>query len=291
MLALLSSVLWGTSDYMGGTLSRRLPPLAVVAVSQAFGLLLMVVVVLATGSWGSPGGYVGWAILASASGLTGLWAFYTALAMGTMAIVSPIAATGIVVPIIGGMLVGDTPGAIAWAGVATAIIGLSLVLIPQKEELDTDGPAAELADSRPVPHPRDHRRSIALAFVAALMFGTSLAAIAQGSLISPVMTMFSMRVFACIVLFTGALMVRSLGGFGRRDLPAAALIGFFDVGANLAYGLSAQGGSLVIAAVLGSLYPVVTVLLAWRLQHERLRLAQYVGVVVALVGVVLMSAS
>ncbi len=279
-LALLSSIMWGTSDFLGGTLARKRPPLAIVGVGQVAGLVVMVMVVLATQAWDAPIGYAAWAVLAAACGMLGLWAFYSALAMGTMGIVSPIAATGIVVPLLGGLLTGDVPSLLQAVGIVVAIAGMVSVMLPRKRDLASREPDRSA-----------HTKSVALAGFAALMFGTSLAAIAQGSLVSAVMTMTTMRVFSVIVLGIVALAMRSFGGMTWQDMPMAVTVGVLDVGANLMYGLSAASGQLVIAAVLGSLYPVVTVLLAWQIQHERLSRLQYAGIALAMLGVVLMSAS
>lgn len=274
-LALLSSLLWGGSDFLGGTMSRRRPPLAVVGVSQGFGLLFMAMVVLATGAWRQPLDYLPWVVLASATGIAGLWAFYSALATGTMGVVSPIAASGVVIPLLVGLYVGESPSALQGLGMALAVVGLILATGPQ---LSRDQ-ASSGSGARP----------ILLAFVAAVMFGCSLAAIAQGSLTSPVMTMAGMRVFGVTVLTIVALCLRSVGGMRKADLPMAAVIGILDVGANLTYGIAAASGQLAIAGVLGSLYPVVTVMLAYQIHQERLERIQYVGVSMALLGVVLLS--
>ena len=278
LLALLSSVLWGTSDFMGGVLARRRPALAIVGFGMAFGLIAMLVVALLTRSWSAPLGYLPWSVIASVSGVVGLWAFYTALSIGTMGIVSPIAATGIMVPLLGGLLAGDIPTPVQAAGAVLAILGLGFVVAPERRLVDAPGDAQSV-----------HTRSVVLAGVSALCFGTSLAAIAQGSLVSAVMTMTVMRACSVVIMIVVALCARSLGGINRPDLPVVALIGLFDVAANLTYGLSASGGALVIAAVLGSLYPVVTVLLAWRFVHERMRKIQYLGIACALLGMMFMS--
>lgn len=287
-LALLSSVLWGTSDFFGGMLSRRCHPLAIVGVGMSFGLLAMLIVTAFTQAWTAPLTYLPWAILASLSGLLGLWSFYTALSIGTMGVVSPIAAVGIVVPLLAGLVAGDIPSAVQGLGVLLAILGLGFVVAPEREVMDST--AQERAatptdiDARFV-----HKRSVILAILSAAMFGTSLMAIARGSLVSPVMTMTSMRVCSVLIMVVVAIWLRTLGGMTRRDVPQAGAIGIFDVSANLTYGIAASGGSLVVAAVLGSLYPVVTVLLAWRVLHERLRKIQYAGIALALLGVVFMS--
>ncbi|MEI8081758.1 MAG: DMT family transporter [Actinomycetes bacterium] len=288
VLALLSSFMWGTSDFLGGRLARRRPPLAIIGFGMAFGLGAMLIVMVLTRAWQAPLGYLPWAILASVTGLVGLAMFYRALAIGTMGVVSPIAAVGIVVPLVGGLLAGDIPSAVQAAGVVFAIVGLGFVVAPEREVMDsTDAEKAETvmdSDARSV-----HRQSILLAALSAVCFGLALTAIARGSLISPVMTMTTMRLCSVAMIIVVAVSLRSVGGVTRHDLPQTAIIGIFDVAANLTYGLAASGGALVVAAVLGSLYPVFTVLLAWRLLGERLRKIQYVGITLALLGVVLMS--
>ena len=95
LLALLSSLLWGGADFLGGTVSRRLPALLVVGASQFAGLLAITLVAVASGELDAPTGYLPWAVAAGIAGLIGLVAFYSALAMGTMGVVSPIAALGV----------------------------------------------------------------------------------------------------------------------------------------------------------------------------------------------------
>ncbi len=267
LLALMSSLLWGTSDFLGGTIARRLPVLAVVGASQVFGLIVMLAVATATGSWASPLGYVPWAVLGAVCGVLGLLAFYEALARGTMGIVAPIAATGVVLPLIVGLVGGDVLTGVEAIGIVVAVVGL----------ICATGPELRLGGDR---------RSLLLAMFAGVMFGITITAIAKGSLTSAVMTVTGIRIVSVSVVALLALAVRSVGGVKRHDLPALIVIGGFDTSANLCLGLAAASGQLTIAAILGSLYPVVTVLLAWRFHHERLRPVQYVGVVLAILGVI-----
>ncbi len=89
------------------------------------------------------------------------------------------------------------------------------------------------------------------------------------------------------ILYAGvALTRRSLGGVGRRDWPALVLVGLADLSANTLFALASSQGMVSVASVLGSLYPVVTILLARGVLGERLRRIQNVGVVLSLVGVV-----
>jgi uncharacterized membrane protein len=98
-LALCASLLWGTSDFLGGTAARRLPATGVVLVSQAAALVGVLVVASATGAFGAATGYLGWALAAAVVGVVALVSFYAALAEGTMGVVAPIAALGVVVPV------------------------------------------------------------------------------------------------------------------------------------------------------------------------------------------------
>jgi drug/metabolite transporter (DMT)-like permease len=103
------------------------------------------------------------------------------------------------------------------------------------------------------------------------------------------MTLTGMRTTSVTAFVLVGLAVRSVGGLGGRDVPALALVGLGDVGANLLYGLATQRGFLSIVSVLGSLYPVVTVLLARGVLHERLMRVQLVGVASTLLGVALVA--
>src|SRR6476619_4827097 len=126
VLALLSSVLWGGADFLGGTISRRAHVVLVVGASQAISLLVVLPVALATGGFGDPTGYLPWAIATGLVGMASLMAFYAALAVGTMGVVAPVAATGVVVPVAIGLGQGDRPAAFQVLGVALAIAGIVL---------------------------------------------------------------------------------------------------------------------------------------------------------------------
>jgi len=271
VLALLSSVMWGSADFLGGTLTRRRTSLAVVGGSQVAGLVLALLLATVLGRWGDDPAYWGWAVLASVSGFVGLVSFYAALARGTMGIVSPIAALGVLVPLALGVVQGDRPSAIQLAGIVLALVGI-------------------VAASGPELSGRAGATPLLLAALAAAMFGTALLGIAQGSRTSPVMTITGMRLVTVLLVLVTALWARSLGGLRRADVGSLTVIGGFDVAANLLFGIATRTGLLAIVAVLGSLYPVTTVLLARWAHHERLSTVQYAGVAVSLTGVALISA-
>jgi len=270
VLALLSSVLWGTADFLGGLSSRRRPAYAVVAGSQACGLVSIAVVAAVTSAWHGPLGWLPWAVASGVAGSTGLICFYAALAGGTMGVVSPIAALGAVVPLLVGVLTGESPSALALWGIVLALAGA-------------------VAASGPELRGGAGARPVLLAALAGVGFGVALVLIARGSRVDAVMTLAGMRLTSVVGFAVVALALRTLGGLTAGDVPALAAIGVGDVGANLLFALASQRGFLSVTSVLGSLYPVVTVLLARAVLHERLRPVQQVGVTGALVGVVLVS--
>ncbi len=276
LLALVSSLWWGSADFLGGTLSRRRRATVVVGVSQSAGLLLALVLAAAVGAFGDDRGYLPWALLSGVAGVVGLVCFYAALAAGTMGVVSPIAALGVVVPVVVGLAGGDRPDPAQLVGIVVAIVGVVLASGPE---------LSGRAGARPV----------LLAAVAAVGFGVALLAIAKGSASSTYMTLVTMRVTS-VTLLGVALVIALVRGLDRADvtipppeLGLIALVGVGDLGANLTFGLASRRADIAVVAVLGSLYPVVTVLLARVFHHERLGRLQTAGVALALAGVALIA--
>lgn len=276
LLSLLASALWGAADFAGGTVTRRLPVGPVILVTQSFGLGAAVVIWLSTGAH-ELGPSAGWGIAAGLTGVLSLGAFYTALATGKMGIVAPVAATGVVVPVIVGILTGEQPRVAQGVGILLAIVGVVLASGPELREA------------------RDGRlRPLVLAGISAIGFGLVITFITRGSRINVGSTLVTQRLAAVLVL-AAVLLVRQVGRrqareVGRRDLLLLAAIGLGDVGANASLGFASTRGLVAVVSVLSSLYPVVTVVLAWRVHHERLRLIQVAGVVGALTGVCLLAA-
>lgn len=283
VLALLSSALWGSADYLGGTVSRRLSPVVVVGVSQTLALVLLVPAVLLLGAPSDPGGYLPWALAAGVIGPAALMTFYAALSIGTMGVVAPVAATGVVVPVAIGLFGGERPTGLQLIGIAAAVAGVVLASGPEVRAVETH-------------EARGGARSLVLAGLAAVGFGLTLWLIAGGSASSVGMTLLVQRVTSVTLFVSAALVVVWSGRPGRpggpaaRDLPALLAVGAADVAANGLYALASRSGLLSVVSVLGSLYPVATALLARFLDDERLRPVQLVGVAVALVGVVLIGA-
>jgi drug/metabolite transporter (DMT)-like permease len=272
LLALAASALWGTSDFGGGLMSRRLDPSAAVLISQALALagLLVLFPFLAVPA----GNYVLIAVAAGVVATLSLTAFYRAMATAPMSLVAPITAAGTGIPVVVGMVRGEHLSALQRAGIAVTLTGIVLA----------SGP--ELSSGVPV-----RRQALGFAIGAAAGFGVAYTLLAFAASSSLYGTLLWQRIGGLIVLgpiVARAGVLRRIRMTGRR-LGALALIGGCDIVANGSYALAASRGDLSIAAVLASLYPVVTALLARGLLAERLRPVQTLGVLAALGGVLLLS--
>jgi len=268
-------VSWGFADFLGGIQTRRNAVLAVLLVSQGAGLVGVALLVILSGEPPPSLADMAPAALGGLGGIIALGAFYRALAMGTMSIVAPISATGAVVPVIAGLAAGDRPGPVQVVGIAVAVTG---VILASREAPTEDG--RKLADTR---------KSIALALIAALGFGGFLTALDHSAQHGVEWALLAARATSFPAVFIAALITRPALP-GRADLPALCLVGVLDAGANGLFAAATTHGLLSIVGVLGSLYPVTTVVLARALLRERVRRVQEIGVVAALAGVALIAA-
>ena len=275
-LALLSSILWGSADYLAGNLSKRFPAIAVLAVSQAIGFLTGIFLVVATGAWHAQAlgsdGYLIAGVLAGITGYLGLISLYAGLSTGRMGVVSPISSLSALIPLAFALIYkGDQLSVILSIGVICAMLGAFLA----------SGP--EVSQGFPL-------RPVLLALSAAFFFGITLVCMAIGSESSALMTMTTMRTTTLIIGIALFIRFRHIGGLGKRELPLLIFIGVADFAANLLLGVATTKGLLSLAMVLGALYPIATALLAYLFLHERLHRVQYVGIVFAVIGVCLISA-
>ena len=269
LLALLSSAVWGTSDFFAGLKARSMAPAAVVAVTQACALVALSIILLVRHQGLAPefsGNGAVWAAVAGAAGAAGLVCFYTALASGTMGVVAPISSLGALVPVLLGLLTGEHPSVTAWVGMGLAVTGAALA----------SGP--ELAGAVPP-------RPVILAAAAAGFFGIALFSLDRGARYALLETLWGMRLTSVALFLVAGLVARSVGGTRVRDLPVLAVIGLGDVTANGLFAFASSRGMVSVASVLGSLYPVATLFWASLLLGERLRRVQGIGVALTLVGV------
>ena len=274
LLALFSSILWGSADYLAGNLSKRFKAIAVTGASQAIGLITGVVLVLVTGSYIAPNlswnGYFVPAIGAGIAGFLGLVSFYSGLSTGRMGVVSPISTLSAVIPLTFAFISGERPTIIQIAGMGIALLGAFCA----------SGP--DIVNGLPI-------KPLLFGLGAALGFGIALTFMAQGSKTSSLMTMTSMRVISVSICILIALRYRTIDGFGKSDIKILVVIGVTDFVANLLLGVATTKGLVSVAMVLGGLFPIVTSLLAFKFLHERLHKAQYLGIILAVAGVSVIS--
>jgi drug/metabolite transporter (DMT)-like permease len=270
-LALASSLAWGVGDFLGGLQSRRRKLLAVLVVTQGAGLV-SIAIALAVRGQGPPGGseWIAWAVGGGLCGLAGLAAFYRGLATGAMGVVAPISSAAAVIPLTVGLATGDRPGPVQMAGVALAVCGVVLASREGSGRATAAGATYGIA--------------------AALGFGLFFVGIAEASTDDALWPIFVMRFTSTIVLSSIALATRTRIPTAPRDLAQLVPIGLLDTGANLLFAMATREGLVSLVGVLGALYPVVTVLLAYYVLHERLHTIQRVGAVSALAGAGLISA-
>ncbi|MFJ9642319.1 EamA family transporter [Streptomyces sp. NPDC101206] len=284
LFALATALLWGLADFGGGLLTRRLPALTVVVASQVLAVLALGSVVVATSAWQEAGPQLWFAVAAGLVGPVAMFSFYKALALGPMGVVSPLGSLGVVVPVAVGLATGEQPGLGQVTGIAIAVVGIVLA----------GGPELRGA---PV-----QRQAVVLTLTAAFGFGAVMALIshASDSVTGLFLALFVQRV-TNVVAGGGVLWLRSRRGAPAlpegtglrtlwRLLPALGFVGLADVAANGTYSVAAQNGPVTVAAVLSSLYPVITALAAFAVLRERLRAVQAAGAGLALAGTVLLAA-
>jgi len=274
LLALLSALVYGTSDFLGGLSSRRAPVFGVVAVSQLVGLGALLLLLPWLGGQVGPADLL-WGAAAGVAGATGLVVFFRALAGGVMSVVAPVTAvTAAAVPVLAGVLGGDSIGPWAAAGIVLALV--AVVLVSAEKGLSA------LRAARPA--------SLLPALVAGTAFGVFFVFLDRTSADSGLTPLVTARLASVVLAVAVALAGRHPLRVGRVALPLVALSGLGDMTANALFLLATQQpGQLAITGVLASLYPVSTVVLAQLVLRERLAGAQLAGLGTAAVAVVLIT--
>ena len=239
-------------------------------------MLFGVIVVAISGGWEVPRfdsqGYFISGVFAGIAGYLGLSCLYAGLATGRMGVVSPISSLSAIIPATYALIQGEKLLLLQGIGIVVALTGAFCA----------SGPEVSKGLSL---------KPLALALGAAVGFGISLTFMARGSITSALMTMVMMRVATLVISVLLALRLRTIGGFRAKDLPSLALIGVADFAANLLIGVASTRGLVSVVMVIGSLFPIMTALLAFQILHERLHRIQYLGIILAVAGIALISAS
>ena len=275
VLSLLASVGWGVADFSGGLASRRAPVLGVLGGSQLASVAVGTPILLLNPEPPMRPEDLAIAIGGGVLGAAGLALLYRGLSAGRMGVVAPVAAViTATLPVVFGFVTEGIPSGLAVLGIALAVASVVLV---------SRAPAAETAAPRP--------SGIWYAVGAGLCFGlftTIAAGLPDDLIISPVIVI---RVVSVLVIAAWVLARRAPWRVERRLWPALVIIGVIDMTATGLYLSSIAVGPLAIAAILASLYPVVTAILAFVVLRERLTRIHAVGVVAAAVAVVLIAAA
>jgi drug/metabolite transporter (DMT)-like permease len=204
----------------------------------------------------------------------GLAAFYRGLAVGNMGVVAPISATAAVVPLVVGVAGGDRPGALQYAGIALALLG---VVLASREEV-----GGRLAGGT--------ARGAGLALLSALGFGLFFVGMDHASDEDVAWAILTNRITSATVLLAAFAVLRPPLAVRKADVPVLALIGVLDIAANAMFAIASTEDLVSLVSVVGALYPITTVGLAAIVLRERPHRVAQAGVVLALMGVALIAA-
>lgn len=276
-LALLSGFTWGSADFVGGLMSKRLPTATVMVVSQTAGLVLTAGLVIALGEPRPETRFLVYGGLGGIAGAIGLASLYKGLAVGRMSIVAPTAALSGAVPVIVGFIQGERPTTVQLAGMAIAGAGV-LLAVRTPEPLGSSPTGSGT-------------RGIGFALVAAFFLGLFVTSLDAAGAASPLWASLMIRsVSVPLFVLAAVVTARHARRPTGREAGILAGVGALDNAANVMFAVAAREGLLTLVSVLGSLYPVATVLLARWFLHERLARWQVVGVAAAFAGVAMIAA-
>ncbi|HEY1732481.1 MAG TPA: DMT family transporter [Terriglobales bacterium] len=270
-LSLGAAGVWGGGDFAGGIAAKRASVFRVVAIAHAFGLVLMLLLVWITGERVPPLSSFGWGVIAGITDAFGVAALYKGLSTGRMGVVAPVASViTAVLPVLFGIGIEGMPGRIQLLGFALAVGSIWLITRPDGE--------------------LDSRRGLGLALLAGLMFSLLLISGKEAGRHAVLWPLVSARAASTVLMF-------SIVIFSPRDarplrpvLVPIVLSGVLDSLANAMFIAATRHGRLDVAAVLSSLYPASTVVLARVVLKEKISRTQAVGIAGALAAVALISA-
>ena len=275
ILGLAAALTYGAADFLGALATKSTKVFTVVFLSQVVGSGLLVVTLPFFLDTPLSQSALGWGALAGVAGAVGVALFYQGLSVGRMGAVAPI--TGVeaaAVPVIFGLIEGERPSVLAFAGVFVALGAVALVSSSPKSE--AEAPASHSGRLPP---------GVGLALAAGLAFGAFFILLDRAGDDSGLWPLVGARISSIATIAIGLLATKGLERPPRAALPAIAGAGILDVAANLFFLLAARQGLLSIVAVLTSMYPATTVVLARFVLNERFHRTQLVGLGLAALGV------
>jgi drug/metabolite transporter (DMT)-like permease len=274
LFGLSSALSWGAADFCGGLASRKGKAYQVVLFGEAVGLAFLVVAAWLSGEKPLPWTSLLMCTVAGSMGVLGLLLFFKSMTAGKMSVAAPVSAlTAALLPVIVGSILDGFPGGRTFAGFGLALVAIWFISQPDGGEKNI---RVRLAD-------------LSLPLIAGLSFGVYLILYNRGSQTNLFLPLVASRLAGTVTMLLFVLFMRQPLLPGRAVWPLITLNGILDVTGNGLYILAGQAGRMDVAAVLVSLYPGSTVLLAGLILHERLNRAQVVGVLAALAAIVLMT--
>lgn len=270
MSALTAAVCWGAGDFTGGLAARRSQVLSAVFLSYSVGLLALTLIALARAEPLPAFADLAWGGLAGLSGLVGISFLFRGFAAGRMGIVAPVSAVlATALPVIFNALTEGLPRELQLIGFGFALAGIWLLSRPERLGSRPDG--------------------LGMAILAGLGFGGFFIGLGQISETAVFWPLVAGRAVACAAMLVAALLSRRPLLLPQSPIPLLVTAGILDVAGNLFFLLAIQNGRLDITAVLGSLYPAVTTLLALLFIKERMTRQQIIGVSLAVLAIVLIT--
>jgi drug/metabolite transporter (DMT)-like permease len=276
LLALAASITYGAADFTGGITTRRSAPLVVVLLSQLAGLVLLLLLAPMLGVHGFIASDIGWGVAGGIVGGAGVMLLYRGLATGRMSVVAPVTALeAAAVPVVFGLVTGERPGPVPLAGIALGFVAVGLVSWSSEHP---EGPQRGLAQP-----------GLLDALGAGLAFGVFFILLSRASSGNALWVLVGVKVGSVSIATAGLSMFRQDLRVSRSTFWLIAVAGFFDMGANLLYLLATRSGLLSLVAVLTSMYPATTVVLARFVLKERLEKIQLSGLTLALMAILMIA--
>ncbi len=270
LFGLAAALSWGSGDFSGGLASRRSSPASVIIAAYAAGFVLLIALALIRREQVPSSLDLMWGGLAGIVGAIGLAAFYQALASGRMGIAAPVSAVmTAALPVFFNIFVQGPPGGLQIIGFVMALLAIALISRPEGTKGRPEG--------------------IGLALLAGCGFGAFFILISRVNSTS-VFWPLAMARFTSVLFLLIVVRVRGQQMLPKRALLALVLTaGVLDALGNVFFLLAAHIGRLDVAAVLSSLYPAATVVLAAIVLRERVTRIQGIGILLALLAVPLIS--
>lgn len=281
LFGLMSAITYGAADFLGGFATRKTGVFSVIVMSQMFSAPLLLALLPFLAGDGPTAQSLAWGAVSGLAGAAGIGFFYKGLSLGRMSVVAPVTAVlSATIPVIYGLIDGERPGPLALGGVGLALLAVGLVSASPENIVDGQHSPDKVFGAEGLWH----------AFASGVGFGLFFILLSRaGGSEAGIWPLIGARAASISSMVAGALLLRRSLRPARGALPAIAGAGLLDVGANVFYLISTRYGLLSIVAVVTSMYPASTVVLARVVLDERLYRLQTAGLVVAVAGLALIA--